>query len=113
MIEPAGYAEHVGKVLQKLLVLRQVAIGDLPRNFDITSRRQRGQQIELLKHEADLRLAQHGALPIGQLGKIDAINQHTSRSGSREPAKDIEERRFSAARRSDNADELAGWHDER
>ena len=99
-------------MLQKLLVLRQVAAGDLPRNFDVASRRQRGQQIELLKHEANLRLAQYGALRIGQLGKIDAINQHASRSRPREPAKDVEERRFSAARGSDNADELARRHNE-
>src|ERR1700684_2769773 len=107
MVETAGYAEHVGEVLQKLLVMRQVAVRDLPRNFDVASRRQSGQQIELLKHEADLRLTQHGALRIGQLGKIDAINQHASRSRPREPAKNVEERRFSAARGSDNADEFA------
>src|ERR1700692_211764 len=107
MVETARYAEHVGKVLQKLLVLRQVATGDLPRNFDIASRRQSGQQIELLKHEANLRLTQHGALRIRQLGKIDAINQHASRSRPREPAKNVEERRFFAARGSHNAAECA------
>src|SRR3984957_10426412 len=113
MIETAGYTKHVGKVLQKLLVLRQVATGDLPRNFDIAPRRQGGQQIELLKHEANLRLTQHGALRIGQPGKIHAIDQNASRSRPREPAKDVEERRFSAARGADNADEFTRRHNER
>ena len=112
MIETAGDAEHLGQVLHKLLVLRQVAAGDVARNFDIAACRQGGQQIELLEHEANFRLAQHGTPRIRQLGKVDAINQHASRGGAGKPAKDVEERRFSAARGSDDADELARRHNE-
>jgi hypothetical protein len=52
-------------------------------------------------------------LRICQPGKIHAINQHASRSRPREPTKNVEERRFSAARGADNADEFARRHNER
>src|SRR3984885_15222332 len=107
MVEPPGDAEHLGKMSKKLIVLRLVAGGDLARDFYIASRRQRRQQIELLKHKANLRLTQHGAPGVGELRKIDAIDQDASRGRTRQATKDVEERRFAAAGGSDNADELA------
>ena len=107
MIETPGYAEHLVKMSKKLFVLRLVAGGDLARDFDIASRRQRRQQIELLKHKANLRLTQDRTPRIGQLRKIDAIDQDAARGRTRQPPKDVEERRFAAARGSDDADELA------
>ena len=71
--------KHVAQMLQELLVLRAMAAGDLARDFNIAARRQRGQQIELLKHKSNLGLAQYGAPGVAQLGKIDAIDQHACR----------------------------------
>ena len=78
MIETAWDAQHIGEMIQQFFVLHTVATGDLAGDFDIAPRRQRGQQIELLKDEADLCFAQFGAPGVGQLGKIDAIDQDAS-----------------------------------
>src|SRR5271168_206030 len=92
--------------MQQFFVLRALAAGYLPRNFDIAARRQGGEQIELLKYKADLCFTQFGAPGVGQLGKIDAINQDASCSCARQTTKNIEEGRFPATRRADNADKL-------
>ena len=113
MIETPGNAEHIGKVGQELLVLRAMAGGDLARDLDVAARRQRGQQIELLKDKANLRLAQYGSPGVAQRGEIDAIDQNAARGCTRKPAKNIEERRFAAARGPDNADELTRRNDKR
>src|SRR3984957_8488387 len=107
MIETAGYAEHVCKLLEQLLILRLVAAGDFPCDLDIVARGQSGQQIEFLKDKANLGLAQSGALGIAKPGKVDSVDQHATRSRTRKAAKDVEEGRFTAARRPHNADELA------
>ena len=97
MIEPPRNAKHVGEVLKNLIVLRLVAAGDLARDFNIAARCERGQQIELLKHKANLRLAQNRAPGVAEPGKVDTVDQDASRGRARQAAKNIEERRFAAA----------------
>ena len=80
---------------------------DFNRNLDVRACIERRQQIEFLKHEADLALAHVGALRIGEHGKIVSVDDKMAGIRPRQTAQKIKERRLSAARRPYDADKFA------
>src|SRR6266478_1591699 len=70
------------------------------------------QQVELLEYEPDFPPAHASALGIGEQTEIIAIEHDTSGVGPRQPAKQVEQCRLTAARRADHADELSFFYDE-
>ena len=86
--------------------------GDFLRDRDVRARVERGQQVEFLEDESDLALAHAGALGVGERGQIVAVEHDAAAIGLGQSAEKIEESGFSAARRSDDADELALLHAE-
>ena len=90
------------------LAVRGVMVyaGDVARDLDVAFGGQRGQQVEFLKDEADFRAPQAGAVGVGQLGEVDAVDDDAAGVGVREPAENVEQGRLAAARRADDGDEL-------
>src|ERR1051326_5247036 len=111
MIEPPGNSEHACHPLKKVAV-NSVFPGNFPRDLNIALGAERWQQIEFLEDKADFLLAHGGALRVRELGEVGAINHHAPARCPCEPAQNVEQRRFSAARRANNADELALFHGE-
>ena len=88
-------------------VQRLLAAADGVGDLDVAHGRERGQQVELLKDEADAVLAQPGALGVVERGEVDAVDDHAALGGLREPAEQVEERGLARARRADDGDKLA------
>ena len=91
-----------------LAIFRRVAVpGNVARDLDIAFGGQRGQQVEFLKHEADLAAAKLVRPASDMCGEVDAVDEHAAGVGVGEAAENIEERRLAAARRANDGDKLA------
>ena len=67
--------------------------------------RQRGKQVELLKHDADLRAPEIG--PGLRIADGGALPEHASRIGEADAAEEEDQRRLAAPARPDNGDRVA------
>ena len=74
---------------------------------------ERGQQVELLEDESDLALAQPGALGVGELREVVAINDDVAGVGASQAAQQIEKGGLAAARGAYDADKLSLLHSKR
>src|SRR5882672_12044634 len=106
MVKTSGDPQHLRDLVKKSFV-QAVSACDLAGNLNIALRGERGQKVEFLEDETDFLFAHFRALRVRELGKIGAINQHATGGGTRESAKNIEQSRFAAAGRANNADKLA------
>ena len=84
-----------------------VGAGNVQRDIDVGARVECGQQIEFLEDESDLAFAQLGALGIGELGEIVAVDDDVAGVGARQSAQQIKESGFAAARWAHDADKLS------
>ena len=77
------------------------------RHLHVLLDRQVRQEVEELENDADVTAPVERALPIGKMGDVPAAD--ADRSGSRrvDPRDEVKESRLSAARRSDDGEELA------
>ena len=91
---------------------RSAVTRDFLRHRDVRTRVESGQQVELLEHKADLALAHASAFGVGERGQIVAVEHDAAAVGAREPAQQIKECGFAAARGAHDADELALLHAE-
>ena len=89
--------------------IETVAVNML-RDGDVAARVQRRQQIEPLKHEADLVAAQLGALRVVHGNEIVAVHQHVPARGLRQSSHHIEQRGLAAARGAHHGHEFARQH---
>src|SRR5271166_1893767 len=111
MIEPLVDAQQFSDAMNTLALCRVIRFArDIARDLDVAFRGKRRQEVEFLKNEADFAAAKTGARAIGELGEVDAVDHHPSRVGVRQATKNVEERRFAAARRADDGNELASLH---
>jgi hypothetical protein len=87
------------------LAARQLAIAQ--RDVDVVEQIEIRNQVEALKHETDLFVAQMRTRLVVELLDVDAV-EHVAATGQLfEQAGDVEERRFAGARRPGDRDELA------
>ena len=76
----------------------------------VLERRKPGEQIERLKHEADVPGAEAVAADFGDAGDVGAVERDPAGVDGREPGDRVEERRLAAAAAAANHDLLAGRH---
>src|ERR1700722_2144602 len=99
MMEAALNAEHLGEVIEERTVElgfgRCAKVGNIVGDLDIAHGRKRRQEVEPLEDKANLCAPHLRAFRIGELGEVDAVDQHRSSGGSGEAAEDVEEGRFS------------------
>ena len=81
------------------------------RNFgdqrDVLARRQAGNEVVELKHEADVLAAKRGEVAVGERGKLDVAEEHPPRRRGVDAAENVEQGRLAAARRPEQHDDLA------
>ncbi len=110
VFETTGDTEEIGEVVKQGTVehwLRGCSeVGDIVSDLDITHGGEGGKQVEPLKDEADLSAAHPGALGVGELGEVHAVDQDGARSGVGETTEDMEEGRFAGSGGAHNSDEL-------
>src|SRR5438067_8296930 len=111
-MESSFEAQQLDDLVEVRPIHVTILAADFMRDGDVSHRVKRGQQIELLKHEADLALAQSRALGIRELCEIHIVDENASAAGARKPAQNVEQGRFAAAGRTHNADEFAAIHTE-
>src|SRR5579864_1417726 len=109
MVHPVGNPQHLSDALLKFAVLA-ISSRNLAGNGDVVFGRERGQQVEFLKHESDLALSHLCPLTVRQMGEIHAVNQYAAGSWPGQPAHNVEERGLAAAGRPNDADELPLLH---
>ena len=80
--------------------------GDFHRHGHVLVRGQRRNEVEELEHEADLLAAQAREAVFVELRDVDLIDQHLAGRRLVEARDEPEQRRFAAARRPDDGDEL-------
>ena len=78
------------------------------RQLDVLPRGQHRQQEEALEHEADLAQPEPAALRVGQRPDVAILKQHLAARRRVDAAEHVQQRRLAAARRTDDADVLAG-----
>ena len=81
-----------------LAIVRGLLAVDL-RQHHVFQHRPIRQQVERLKHEADALASQPGPLAVGQLCRVDAVEQIGAAGRMVQAAEHVEQRRFSRARR--------------
>ena len=91
-------------VLQSLLLFEA---GELQRQFDVFKRGQDRDQIEGLKHEADVFVAPVGDLPIGQGAQVLAEHHNLTVRSVVHRRDQVQQRRFARAGRPHQGDEFA------
>ena len=79
-------------------------LGEFNRQRDIFQRRQGGNQIEELKDEADLAVADIGELALAHARDVHAVDGDGAAGGAVQAADDPQQRTFPAARGPDDAD---------
>src|SRR5262249_29730181 len=84
---------------------------DLHRREDVFVGRERGDQVERLKDEADQPAAQLGQFVLGHSGDLAPAQTDAARSRRVESGDQAEQRRFAATRRADDRDELTARYD--
>src|SRR5438445_788912 len=98
-----------GQTVQRALTTRPRGKATVEQGqLDVLERRRPGQQVELLEHEPDLRVADSRQLVLREPADVDAVEQVVPRRRRVEAAEEIHERRFARSRRSHDGDELAG-----
>ena len=96
-----------------LLALRRADVQVAQRQLDVLIDVQLVDEVEALEHEADVALAELGALPLLQLSDLLPQQLVAARGGVVQEAEDVEQRGFAAARRPHHGDELAVLYFER
>ena len=91
-------------------ISNSIRAGDIQRNVNVRLGIEGGQQVELLENESDLVLAQPGAVGVGKLREVGAVNHHATRVGARKSAQQVEKRGFAAARGAYDADKFSLLH---
>jgi hypothetical protein len=81
--------------------------GQFERQEHVLARREVGQQLERLEHEADAAAAQERELVLVEVRELLPRQQNAAGSGSVEPREEPEQRRLPAARRADDGHQLA------
>src|SRR3984885_8335456 len=111
MPQALGQPEQVGDAVEVRWIPFAVARNFLG-NRNVRACVERGQQVELLKHEADLAFAHAGSFGIGERRQVVAVEHYAAPVRPRQSAQKVKESRLSAARRTHHADELAALHAE-
>src|SRR5579859_2170339 len=110
MVEASGNTQHACDLLEEIAISMAILAGDLAGNFDVAACRERRQQIEFLEDKADLALAHVRALRVRHAGKVVAIDQDPPGVSLCKTAQDVKQRRFAAARRTDDAYKFSALH---
>jgi hypothetical protein len=97
MMRPIGQADFLEELLRSWRRLRYA--GDLHRHENVLEGRQRRQQMEELKHEADARAAQLRERVLPQRRDVDAVEHDVTRRRRVQAGQQPEQGRFAAARR--------------
>ena len=82
------------------------------REIDVILKRERVEQVELLKHEPEMIAAERGGLALADLGKVPPVEQHRAGGGLVERGENVQKRRFAAAALAHDGDILALVHGE-
>src|SRR4030081_2305903 len=77
-------------------------------NLDVLLRRQRGDEVERLEDHPDLGVAYRRQAALGEVGDIDAVDQHAPGAWSVEPGDDPEQGALAATAGTDESGEFAG-----
>src|SRR6266542_2285812 len=115
VIHPVGQAdelEHSFRVMPAVGV-RRMRGRIIERHPRVVQRAGAGQQIEVLKNEADLRVAQYRALVGGRGGNLLPVQAVASGTGSVEAAKNVHQRALARTADADQRDEFAALDRER
>jgi hypothetical protein len=88
------------------------AAGELERQQDVLERRQIAEQLERLKDESDSPAPQSRQLVLGERLNLPAVEPNFSLARSVETRRQAEEGRLSAARGTEDGDEVAGRDDQ-
>src|SRR5215510_7498847 len=105
MMRPVAQADFVEQRPRAVACLGYAH--DLHRSEDVFVGRERGDQMERLKNEADQPAAQLGQLVLTHSGDLALAQTDAARSRRVESGDQAEQRRFAATRRADDRDELA------
>ena len=97
-------------LLKYVGIANAVRAGDIERDINIRLRIQGRQQVEFLEDESDLALAQPGALGVGELREIVAVDDDVPGIGASQSSQQVEKRGFAAARRAYDADKFSLLH---
>ena len=101
-----GHPLHHGR--DPLLALGSTDFHVLERQFDVLIDVELVDEVEALEHEADVALAEFGALALLQLAHLLTEQLVGAARGVVQEAEDVEQRGFAAARRPHHGHELAG-----
>ena len=82
------------------------------REIDVILKRERVEQVELLKHEPEMVAAERGGLAFADLGKVPPVEQHRAGGGLVKRGENVQKRRFAAAALAHDGDILALVHGE-
>src|SRR4030095_4447771 len=108
MMRPVTQADFVEQRPRAVAGLGEAE--DLHRREDVSVGGKRGYQMERLKDEADQPAAQLGQIVFAHSGDLAPAQTDAARSRRVESADKPEQRRFAAARRADDRDELTARH---
>src|ERR1051326_1180263 len=110
LIAFASFQSHAMQRVERRfvpLLARPSELAVQQRQLDVLDRRRAREQIEALKNEADLRVANDGALVAIELRDVDSVEQVRSGRRTIEAAEDVHQRRLAGAGRSHDRDEVA------
>ncbi len=91
-------------------IANAVGAGNIKRDINIRLRAQRRQQIEFLEDESDLALAQPGALGVGELREVVAVDDDVPGIGASQSTQQVEKGGFAAARGAYDTDKFSLLH---
>ena len=107
VVEPVGQADALERLTGTFAPL---AGGDPPgidhRQFDILQRRRPRQEVEVLEYEAEVAIADRGALVLRERHHLPAVEPVAPGTGAVETAECVHERRLPRPRRADEGDIL-------
>lgn len=111
MVEALAESEEIADSEEEGGVAAVVA-GDFLGDGDVGAGVERGQEVELLKNESDLALAQAGAFGVGECGEVVAVEDYFAGIGAGESAEEVEECGFAAAGGADDSYEFSSLYGE-
>ena len=112
VLQPDG-AEGVERAPVPLGRLRAAALRVEERELDVLERRRAGEQVEPLKDESNLFVANRRQLIVREARHVAAVQPIRAGRRAIEAAEDVHQRRLPRSRRSDDRDELAARDVER
>ncbi len=108
MIEAVAHSHRAQRPLGAPAALRAPQPGVGERQLDVDERARARHEVEALKHEADLAVAQVGEIVLVHVADVHAVDQIATARGYVQAAEDVHQRALAAARAAHDRHEITG-----